>query len=166
MAKAYLEAGKIVSTHGVRGELRLQPWSDDAAFLSGFDTVYFDSEGKEPVRIVSARAHGNITLLKLEGIESLEAAEALRGKVLFVAKSQAKLPQGSYFVDDIIGLQAVDAAGGEVLGIVSDVQAYPANDVWFIRNAQKQVLPPHSGHFLLQCNNSHLQCRNLVENIQ
>ncbi|MBE6817780.1 MAG: 16S rRNA processing protein RimM [Ruminococcaceae bacterium] len=143
MAKEYLEAGKIVSTHGVRGEMRVKPLSDDASFLSGFDTVFFDSGGQEPVRVIAARPHGNVTLLSLEGVDTVEKAERLRGKSLFIQKSQAVLPQGSYFIEDIIGLQAVDEVGGEVLGTVSDVQAYPANDVWFIRNGEREVLIPN-----------------------
>ncbi|MBR0414747.1 MAG: 16S rRNA processing protein RimM [Clostridia bacterium] len=143
MAKEYLEAGLIAATHGVRGEMRVKPFSDDASFLSGFDTVFYDSEGQEPVRVVSARPHGNVTLLKLEGVDTMEKAESLRGRKLYIRKSQAVLPQGSYFIDDIIGLQAVDEAGGEVLGVISDVQAYPANDVWFIRNGEKEVLIPN-----------------------
>ncbi|MBQ6381513.1 MAG: 16S rRNA processing protein RimM [Clostridia bacterium] len=143
MAKEYLEAGKIVSTHGVRGEMRLKPWSDDASFLKGFQTVYLDPQGEKAVKLSAARAHGNVTLIKLEGIDSIEQAEQLRNKVLYIKKSEAKLPQGQFFIDDIIGLQAIDEASGAVLGTVSDVQSYPANDVWVIRQGEREVLIPH-----------------------
>ena len=143
MSKAFLEAGKIVALHGVRGEMRLKPWSDDAAFLKGFKTVYLDAQGEQPVRLLSARAHGNVTLIRLEGIDSAEKAETLRNMVLFIKKSDISLPQGHYFIDDIIGLQAVDAETLDPLGVVSEVEQYPANDVWHIRTDAGVVLIPH-----------------------
>ena len=143
MIQDYIDAGRIVNTHGVRGEMRVKPLGDDAGFLSGFDTLYYDGEGQKPVRVVSARPHSNVTLLKLEGVDTMEKAESLRGRKLYISKAQAKLPQGSYFVDDIIGLQVIDEAGGEVLGTISAVQAYPANDVWFIRSGEREVLIPN-----------------------
>lgn len=143
MNKEYLEAGKIVALHGVKGEMRLKPWSDDAAFLKDFDTVYLDAAGSLSKRLVAARPHGNITLIKLEGIDTPEQAEALRSQVIYIKKSDAKLPQGRYFVEDIIGLRAVDEASGETLGVVSDIESYPANDVWHIRAGDKEYLIPN-----------------------
>ena len=143
MAKEYLAAGKIVAMHGVRGEMRLKPWSDDASFLSGFRTVYLDEGGKAAKKVLSAKAHGNVTLLRLEGIESVEAAEQLRGQVLYIKKSDAALPAGSYFVEDILGLTAVDEANGAVIGTVSRIEAYPANDVWYINTGEKEYLIPN-----------------------
>ena len=144
MAKEFLEAGKIVSFHGLKGEMRLQPWSDDAAFLSSFKSVYLDKNGAEEVKIISAKAHKNICLLRLEGIDSIEKAEALRNKVIYIKKSSAALEKGSFFIDDIIGIDIIDEQIGENLGKVSDVQAYPANDVWFVKTPDnKQVLIPN-----------------------
>ena len=143
MSKEFLEAGKIVALHGVRGELRLKPWSDDASFLKGFSFVYLDAEGAQRVKLLSARPHGNVTLLRLEGVECAEAAEALRGRVLYIKKSDAVLPQGQYFIADIIGLKVLDEATGEALGTVSDVESYPAQDIWHIKTAAGEVLIPH-----------------------
>ena len=144
MAKEFLEAGKIVSTHGLKGEMRLQPWSDDASFLSSFESVFLDKDGTNEHKIISAKAHKNICLLRLEGIDSIEKAENLRNKIVYIRKSNASLEEGSFFVDDIIGINIVDEASGENLGTVSDVQSYPANDVWFIKTPDnKQVLIPN-----------------------
>lgn len=144
MAKEFLEAGKIVSTHGLKGEMRLQPWSDDASFLSSFESVFLDENGEREVRIISAKAHKNICLLRLEGIDSIEKAEALRNNIIYIKKSSATLEEGSFFIDDIIGIDIIDEQSGETLGVVSDVQPYPANDVWFVKTpADKQVLIPN-----------------------
>ncbi|MBS6162787.1 MAG: hypothetical protein KH847_02850 [Clostridiales bacterium] len=69
MLKPFLEAGRIVGTHGVRGELRLEPWCDTAAFLSGFKTLYWQ-EGRTPAQVESARPHKSLLLLKLAGVDT------------------------------------------------------------------------------------------------
>ncbi len=144
MAKEFLEAGKIVAPHGLKGEMRLQPWSDDASFLSSFESVYLDKNGGEEIRIISAKAHKNVCLLRLEGVDSIEKAEELRNKIVYIKKSSASLEDGSFFIDDIIGIAVVDEENGEKLGTVTDVQPYPANDVWFVDTPDnRQVLVPN-----------------------
>ena len=84
MRRQYLELGQIVGTHGVRGEMRVQPWCDGPGFFQQFHTLYFSGEGKGASRVLSSRPHGNVMLLKLEGINTVEDASALRGRVLFM----------------------------------------------------------------------------------
>ncbi len=141
MRKEFLEAGEIVGTHGVKGMLRLKPWSDDSGFLSGFKTVYLGKE-KTPVKIIKAQSHGRITLMTLEGIESIEAAERLRGKTVFIKRDDAKLPKGRVFVSELIGCEVFDADNGDKLGVISDVSATGANDVWHIKNDKGEYLVP------------------------
>ena len=143
MAKEYLQAGKIVALHGLKGEMRLQPWSDDASFLTRFHRVFLEADGGAETALVGARAHGNVTLIKLEGIDTPEQAEALRGKVVYIKKSDITLPQGSYFVEDILGASVIDADTGEELGTVCEVEQYPANDVWHIQTKAGDVLIPN-----------------------
>ena len=138
-----MEAGKIVSLHGIKGEMRLKPWSDDAAFLKQFRFVYMSAQGGEKTRLLSARAHGNVTLIKLEGVDTPEQAEKMRGQVLYIKKSDVHLPAGSFFISDVIGLRVLDEATGEQLGVVSDVESYPANDVWHVKTPTGAVLIPH-----------------------
>ena len=80
MKNPFLEAGRVVGTHGVRGELRVEPWCDSAVFLKGIRTFYWEN-GREAVRAVSARPHKNLLLLKLEGIDTVDQGDALRGRV-------------------------------------------------------------------------------------
>lgn len=142
MKSPFLEAGRVVGTHGVRGELRVEPWCDSARFLTGFSEFYWDG-GREKVKVVSSRPHKSLLLLKLEGVDTVEAADALRGRVLWLARKDAALPEGRYFVQDILGLSAVDADSGRVYGKVTDVFPTGANDVYQVTDGDgKEYLVP------------------------
>ena len=142
MKSPFLEAGRIVGTHGVRGELRVEPWCDSARFLTGFSEFYWDG-GREKVKVVSSRPHKNLLLLKLEGVDTVEAGDALRGRVLYLARADAKLPQGRFFVQDLLGLSAVDADTGHVYGKVTDVFPTGSNDVYQVtdENGRDYLVP-------------------------
>lgn len=142
MRKAYLEAGQIVRPHGVRGEMVLDPWADSPEFLLSIKRFWLD-EGKTDAGLVSARAHKGRVLIKLKGIDTVEAAEALRGRVLYLAREDVKLPEGKYFLQDLIGLTAKDADTGVVYGTVEEVLTGVANDVYRIRgeNGQEYLFP-------------------------
>ena len=127
MLKPFLEAGRIVGTHGVRGELRLEPWCDTAAFLSGFKTLYWQ-EGRTPAQVESARPHKSLLLLKLAGVDTVEQAEALRGRVVYIARTDARLPEGQYFQQDLLGCEVVDADTQQVYGKLTDIFSTGAND--------------------------------------
>ena len=141
MKKQFLEVGQIVGTHGVRGTMRVKPWSDDSDFLSDFKRVYL-GEGETELKISCAKAHGNVTLLDIKGVDSIEKAEALRGKVLTVNRDDIALPEGRYFVDELIGCKVTDADTGEELGVISDVSKTGANDVWHITKNGNEYLVP------------------------
>ena len=141
MKKEFLEVGQVVGTHGVRGTMRVKPWSDESDFLSDFKRVYLD-KGETELKIVSAKAHGNVTLLDIKGIDSIEKAEALRGKVLTVSRDDIALPEGRYFVDELMGCAVTDADTGENLGTITDVSKTGANDVWHITKGGNEYLIP------------------------
>lgn len=142
MAKViYLEAGQIVGTHGVRGEVRVQPWCDTPAQLTKMKTLYWDEAGTQPVK-VSARAHKNIALVTLDGVTAVEDAQALRGKMLYAHRDDFRLPKDRYFVRDLLGLRVVDADSGEDYGEISDVSQTGANSVYHIKTPKGEVLMP------------------------
>lgn len=137
----YLEAGEIVGTHGVRGEVRVRPECDSPEVLAKLKTLYFDA-GARAVR-VHARAHKNIALVKLDGVDTVEAAAALRGQMLYLDRKDLKLERGRYFISDLIGLSIVDDDTGEVYGECTDVSHTGANDVYHMRTvAGEEVLIP------------------------
>lgn len=140
MIKEFLESGKIVGTHGIRGAVRFQPWSDDADFLSGVKTVYLPDN--TPLEIVSVKPHGNIAILEIAGVNSIEDAEKLRNKVLLVKRSDADIPEGRYFIEELISSKVFAKKTGELLGVLSDVSKTGANDVWHIKKGDKEYLVP------------------------
>lgn len=144
MIKDFLEAGQIVGTHGIKGELRVNPWCDAPDFLMQFKTLYFDVKGEKPIKVVSSRVHGNVALITLEGTDSVEKASALHNKVLYLKRSDAKLKENSYFIAELIGCRVVDADDDSIsYGTISDVSYTGANDVWHITGKQsKEYLIP------------------------
>ncbi len=141
MKKEFLETGKIVGTHGVRGMVRIQPWSDSCEFLSDFRTLYLD-EGKNSVKIKKIQPHGRIVIALFDGIDTIEQAETLRGKILYIKRDDAHLPQGRYFIEELIGCKVLHADTKETLGILSDVSPTGANDVWHITRDGREYLVP------------------------
>ena len=141
MKKKFLEIGKIVTTHGVVGEVKVYPWCDTPDFLTGFSTLYFH-KGKDPVLVQQARVHKNMVLLKLQGTDTLEAAQALRNQILYADRADMPLEEGEYFIQDLIGLTVVDADTGEEYGVLSQVSPTGANDVYHVRTPQREVLIP------------------------
>lgn len=132
MKKEFLEGGKIVGTHGVRGEMRVECWCDTPQFLAKFKTLYFDG-GKVKVKVQS-RAHKNMVLLKMPGVDTIEQADTLRGKILYIKRSDIKLDKGVNFVQDLIGLQVTDSKTGEIYGTINDVLRTGSNDVYEMKD--------------------------------
>lgn len=133
MIKDYLELGQIVGTHGVKGEIRINPWCDSPDFAKKFKTVYFDSKGQNGIRVISSRAHGNVILMKLENVDTMEAAQAMRNKILYIKRSDAKLQAGSWFIEELLGCEVYDADDEQRnYGKITDVLSTGANDVWQI----------------------------------
>lgn len=142
MLKKYIETGKIVGTHGVKGMVRVQPWSDSGDFLTQFKYFYLDKNGENRLKAESVRPHGNIVLIAFKGVTCIEQAEALRGKVIYLDRKDISLPEGRYFIDDLIGCSVTDADSGSALGTLTDVSQTGANDVWHITKNGKEYLVP------------------------
>ena len=138
--KQYLEIGKIVSIHGVRGECNVQPWCDTPQYLCSFKKLY-SRQGDICYAVERARPKGNMVILKINGVDTAEAAQALRNTVLYMNRDDAKLPEGTYFIADLLGLEAVTEQG-EVMGRITDVLETGANDVYEITQGDKKYYIP------------------------
>ena len=137
MKERYIEAGQIVNTHGVRGEVKLQPWTDSAEFLARFKTLYIDGA---PLRVRSSRVHKGMVLALLEGVEDVNAAMRLKGRTVYIDREDAKLPRGGYFIQDIIGAEVV-TEDGEGIGRLEEVIDAPASMVYVVRGERERLIP-------------------------
>lgn len=141
MKQKYLEAGKIVGTHGVRGMVRIQHWCDSAEFFCSLKKIYLDNMGKTKL-VVSSKPHGNVVIASIKGVDTIEAAEAYRNKTVYMDRNDAGLGDGQYFVSDLIGMPVFNEEDNKLLGTVSDVSKTGANDVWHIVSDGKEYLVP------------------------
>lgn len=135
--KQFLPAGEIVNTHGIRGEVRVMPWADSPEFLLDFPVFYID---EKPVKVTSARVQKTCVLLKLKGVDTVEAATALRGKTICIHRDDAQLEDGAVFVDDLLGMEVYDQ-NGEKLGQIKDVLSLPKNDVYVVQGKHEYMIP-------------------------
>ena len=140
MKEKYIETGKIVGTHGIRGEVRVQPWCDSPEFLTPFKTLYLDKNGTAIK--VKCRPNKNVVLMKIKDVDTIEQAEMLRGKVVYIDRDDAALEDGTYFQCDLFGCEVFDADTNEKLGVICDVSQTGANDVWHIKRETREYLIP------------------------
>lgn len=133
----FIEAGKIVNTHGVRGEVKIQVWLDSPAFMKKFKKIYID---EKPVNMLSARPHKDMLIAALEGVEDVNAAMCLKNKTVYIDRKDAKLPRGSYFLQDIMGATVIDEAGNEV-GKLTDIMETPASTIYIVKGETEHMIP-------------------------
>ena len=149
MKSQFLEAGEIVNTHGVKGEVKIMPWADSPEFLCQFDTLYMDGKA---VKVLSARPHKTMVLAQLEGVDTVEKAMRLKGKVLSIDRTGVELPDGRHFLADLMGLTVLDNATGEELGTIEDILTPPAHEVYVVRGKGKEYMIPAVDAFLAETN--------------
>lgn len=139
--KEFLETGKIVNIHGLRGEIKILPWSDDAEFICEFNVLYCGKD-KKAFEVENARVHKNTVLAKLKGIDTPEAANKLRNSIVYIDRDDIELEEGTYFIADLIGLTVKDADTGEEYGTVKDIFRTGANDVYeIVSNGKSRYVP-------------------------
>ncbi|MBQ5977101.1 MAG: 16S rRNA processing protein RimM [Oscillospiraceae bacterium] len=135
--QSLIDAGKIVNTHGVRGEVRIEVWLDSPALLKRCGRVYLGGEEK---KILSAREHKGFLIAQLEGVADVGAAQALKNRVVQIARADAKLPRGAYFLQDIIGACVVTESGAEV-GRLAEVLELPGQRVYVVKGETEHLIP-------------------------
>lgn len=142
-----LNVGKIVNTHGVRGEIKIWPQTDfpDVRFRKGSRLLAYPPEKGEPieVEVQSAREQNNLFYLKLTGFDNINDVEKFKGWELKVSgEDRVPLEEGEYYVRDIVGCSVVTEEG-ETLGTIADILSPGANDVWVVKRPKgKELLLP------------------------
>lgn len=139
MECTFITAGQIVNTHGIRGEVKLLPQGVELDVLEDCGTFYI---GGKPFSPTARRVHKGCLLLKLEGVDDMNAALAFKGKKVTLRRADAPLPAGEYFDEELVGLTARDAETGEALGKVEEVLTYPAHKIYAVRGGKDEYLIP------------------------
>ncbi len=134
MKLQFIEAGEIVTTHGIKGEMKVLPWVDSPDVLCEFDRVRI--AGKEYI-VESCRIQKTCNLLKLEGIDTVEAAQAMRGKTVELYRED--IDDEVIFAAELIGMDVL--CEGASLGKIVDVLDYPGNSVYVIKGEHEYMIP-------------------------
>lgn len=142
-----LETGRITSTHGVCGEMKMEVWADSPEFVKKMHNLYW--ENGEKIEVESMRLHKNFVLVTISGVDSVEKADMIRGKVVYINRDDVKLKDGQVFIADLIGLDAKDGNTGKIYGKLTKVHPTGANDVYQIDNEDgKSYLFPAVKHMI------------------
>ena len=151
MKQAYLECGKIINTHGFRGTVKLESWCDAPEVLADLERLYFRKDGEySPRAVLRASVFRQFVLMDLAGIDSEEAANALRNTVVYAARADLPLEEGDAFIVDLIGLPVKDADSGEVIGQLIDVNTRGVRDLYIVRNASGDHMVPAVPEFIIE----------------
>lgn len=138
MAKEpFLEAGKIINTFGVRGEVKLDPWCDSAEFLKPLKTLYIDGARRA---VASSRVHKGMLIVRFADVEDVNGAMLLKNKIVYFARSDVRLPKGRHFVADLLGAAVVDEQGTEI-GKLTEVLDMPAGQVYVVQGETEHTIP-------------------------
>ena len=134
MKLQFIEAGEIVTTHGVRGEMKILTWLDSPEDLCDFDRCRI--AGKE-YKIEACRVQKTCNLLKVKGIDTMEDAQAMRGKIVELYRED--ISDEVIFAAELIGMEVY--SGQEHPGKITDVLDYPGNQVYVVKGAHEYMIP-------------------------
>lgn len=144
MKLQFVEAGQIVNTHGIRGEIKVLPWMDSPEDLCGFDRCRI---ARRDYVIESARVQKTCTLIKLAGVDTPEDAQLLRGKTMLVFRED--ISDDVIFAAELVGVEVYE--GESCIGTVAEVLDYPGNKVYVVRG-EKEYMIPAVREFILETN--------------
>lgn len=134
MKVEFIEAGEIVTTHGIRGEVKVLPWVDSPEFLLDFKRVRIAGVD---YKVESCRVQKTCNLLKLAGVDTVEAGQFLRGKTVLIFREDAD-PE-LIFADELIGVRVME--DGIELGRITEVLDYPGNKVYVVKGQFEYMIP-------------------------
>ena len=134
----FVECGRIVNTHGVRGEVKAEIYCDSELFVQERELLI----GGKPFRLLSHRRHGAFLLLTLEGIATVEQAMPLKGKTITVPRASIRLKKGQYLYQDLYGFAVLDLRTGQVIGRLAEVLERPASMLYRVEGPAGEILIP------------------------
>ena len=140
----YLEIGQIVNTFGIKGIVKIRPFTDDIRRFDKLETIYIENKkSRKEYEVEEVKYHKNMVLMKLKGVNTIEEAELLRQSYLLVDREKEEpLEEGVYYIVDLLGLE-VYTDEGQLLGKVEDIFNTGSNDIYVVKNELgKQILLP------------------------
>lgn len=145
--KRYLEAGRLNSPRGLKGEIRFECWCDSPEFLSGVTRLYLDSEGKNYLEVDSFLPHLGTVIFK--GYADRTAVTSLTGRTLWFDRNDITLPEGTYFNDDLLGTPVFSGETGEKVGLIREVEERSGNLLWHVADGSREFLFPAVNHLIV-----------------
>ncbi|MBC6003881.1 Ribosome maturation factor rimM [uncultured Clostridium sp.] len=139
----HFKIGQIVKTQGLKGEVRVYSTTDDIYRFDDLNTFYIGKDFNTEYKVERVRYKGNLVIMKIKGIDTVEMAEKLRNKNVYVSREESRdLEEDEFFIADMIGIK-VYTVNDEYVGTLDDVLQYSANDVYVIKGEDdKEYLIP------------------------
>ncbi len=142
MSREFLQIGEIVSTHALKGEIKVKPWCDSVDVISSLEYLYINDGRKiaeQAIEIENVKEHKGMAIIKLDGVDTVEDGAALRGKVLYARREDIPIDEDSYFIVDLIGMQVYNIDSDELIGELIDITPTGANDVYHIKSTVGKI---------------------------
>ncbi len=147
--KQYLECAKIINTHGVRGDVKLESFCDTPYVLRDLKRVFVLENGRYTgKKVLHASVFKSFVIAGIEGIDDMDKATAAKGTVLYAAREDFDLDEGAYFIADLIGLEVIDNESGRVYGTISDVINRGASDIYVVNTPTGERMMPVVDEFV------------------
>ena len=147
MKQAYIEAGRITSTHGVHGEVKIEVWLDTPEDLKHYRRIFIDGQER---KLLSVRQQNRFVIAKLDQVDDINAAQPFKGKTIYIAREDAPLPPGGYFLQDLLDAKVVLEDGSPV-GVLTEILERPANNVYVVTDPDgREILIPVVPAFIIR----------------
>ncbi len=150
MKKEYLECGKVCSAHGVRGEIKVEPWCDSPKVLANQKRVFLlekDGSYKE-ASVISASVFTKFVIMKLSVLDTREAAQGEKNRILYLHRDDIPVPKGTHLIADMIGLPVIHIDSGKLLGTLTDVNDGVKHKLYTVKTEKGDVLLPGIPEFI------------------
>lgn len=161
--KRYLEAGRLNSPRGLKGELRFDCWCDSIAFLSGVKYLYLSPDGEKPLEVKQFRETVSTVIFK--GYEEREIAAKLTGRVVYFDREDIALPEGVFYNDDLIGVPVRDALTDTIVGKITKIEEGMASDLYYVEGEKKYIIPA-AGDFIIKADPNGEVLVNLIDGLE
>ena len=149
MEQKFLECGKIVNTHGVKGAVKIESWCDSPDVLADLERVFFrEGDRYREASVKKASVFKQFVLMEIEGIESLDDAMLYKNRTLYAARDDFDLEEGDYFIADLIGLPVIHAENGHVYGKLTEVINRGASDIYVVETEAGERMMPAVDEFV------------------